>query len=94
MEEKLLTRHPQGKQGVNISTAKYLQVKEFILQCLRDQGEMTFEALAEQALRTVQPVFDGKVLWYLVTVKLDLEARQLITRIPKSSPQKLRGVQK
>ena len=94
MQEKILTQHPQGKKGVNISTVKYHQVKDFIQQCLRDKGEMSFEELAGEALRALQPVFDGKVLWYLVKVKLDLEARQLITRIPKSSPQKLRLVQK
>ncbi len=30
--------------------------------------------------------FDAKVRWYVVTVKLDLEARGIIERVPKSSP--------
>ena len=33
--------------------------------------------------------FKGSPMWYITTVKLDLEARGLIERIPKSSPQQL-----
>ena len=36
--------------------------------------------------------FDGSITWYVTTVKLDLEARGLIERIPRSSPQRLRLV--
>ncbi|MFW5700508.1 MAG: DUF6958 family protein [Cyclobacteriaceae bacterium] len=34
--------------------------------------------------------FDGKVVWYVVTVKLDLEAHEIIERVPKTSPHRLR----
>jgi len=34
--------------------------------------------------------FEGEVGWYIVTVKLDLEARSIIERVPKTSPHKLR----
>jgi len=34
--------------------------------------------------------FDGKVVWYVVSVKLDLEARGTIERVPKTSPHELR----
>jgi hypothetical protein len=31
--------------------------------------------------------FDGPVIWYYTTVKLDLEARGVIRRIPNTEPQ-------
>ena len=34
--------------------------------------------------------FDGSISWYVTTVKLDLEARHVVERIPGTSPQQLR----
>jgi len=31
--------------------------------------------------------FDGSVMWYVTTVKLDLEARGQVKRVPNSRPQ-------
>lgn len=89
-EDKIMTLHPQGKKGVNISLAKYDQIKKFILDTIRTKEEITFEALTDLAISKLTDKFDGKVIWYVVTVKLDLEARKLIERIPKTSPHKLR----
>ncbi|GAB4450660.1 MAG: hypothetical protein Fur0028_06180 [Bacteroidales bacterium] len=89
-EERILTLHPKGKKGVNISLAKYDQIKNFILVTLSTEKEITFEALTDLAVSKLTDKFDGKVIWYLVTVKLDLEARKIIERIPKTSPHKLR----
>ncbi len=38
MEEKILTLHPQGKRGVNISRAKYETMKKTILEVLPKGG--------------------------------------------------------
>ncbi len=89
-EEKILTLHPQNKKGVNISLAKYELIKTFILETLRERKEITFEELNRLAVLTLGPNFQGKVSWYLVSVKLDLEARGAIERIPKTSPHRLR----
>lgn len=89
-DEKILTLHPQGKAGVNISLNKYEQVKHYIIKTLNENGEITFEKLTSLAVNELAPVFEGKILWYLVTVKLDLEARAIIERIPKTSPHRLR----
>lgn len=89
-EDKIMTLHPQGKKGVNITLAKYTQIKKFILDTIRTKEEITFEALTDLAVSKLTAKFDGKVIWYVVTVKLDLEARKLIERIPKTSPHKLR----
>ena len=89
-EEKILTLHPQGKQGVNILVRRYTVIKNFILKIIHQRKEITFEELCDLAEKELTDSFDDKVLWYLVTVKLDLEARGTIERIPKTSPHKLR----
>ncbi|MBL7828463.1 MAG: hypothetical protein JNJ57_17655 [Saprospiraceae bacterium] len=91
-QEKIRTLHPQGKQGVNISRYKYDQIKSFILDTIQSNNEITFEKLTDLAIAELTDKFEGKVIWYLTTIKLDLEARKLIERVPKTSPQKLKLV--
>lgn len=93
MEEKILTLHPQGKQGVNISRAKYDTIREAILKAAAKEGEIRFKDLPAAVEEELQRPFDGSLSWYVTTVKLDLEARGLIERVPGSSPQRLRLVQ-
>ncbi len=85
-----MTLHPENKKGVNISLAKYNIIKDFIIKTLKKHGELSFEKLTDLAIAELTEKFDGKVIWYIVTVKLDLEARKIITRIPKTSPHKLK----
>lgn len=89
-EEKIQTLHPQGKKGVNILKRRYDTIKSFILQTIRQHGTITYEALNDLAVDKLSKSFDGKVPWYVVTVKLDLEARGIIERVPKRSPHALR----
>lgn len=89
-EEKIMTLHPQGKQGVNILKRRYDTIKEFILETIAEYKEISYEELTDLAVERLSETFDGKVIWYIVTVKLDLEARGIIERIPKTSPHKLR----
>ena len=89
-EVRIMTLHPQGKKGVNILKSKYDFIKDFIINKLKSEEIITFEKLTQLAQNELNKDFDGKVLWYLVTVKLDLEARNIIERIPKTSPHKLR----
>jgi hypothetical protein len=89
-EEKFLTLHPQGKKGVNILKRRYDLIRDFILETIKKKKEITFEELTELAEDKLANKFDGKIMWYIVTVKLDLEARKIIERIPKTSPHKLR----
>ena len=90
MEEKILTLHPDGKQGVNISKEKYETIRQAILSILGEQSETFFRDLPAGVERKLEKEFDGSISWYVITVKLDLEARGLIIRVPKSSPQRLR----
>ena len=80
-EEKILTLHPEGKAGVNISRSKYDQVRRFITEQLKQNGLMTYKDLSYTASILLSPEFDGSVSWYLVTVKLDLEARGILERV-------------
>lgn len=85
-----MTLHPEGKQGVNILKRRYETIRDFILETIREREEISFQELSDLAEEKLSTTFDGKVLWYVVTVKLDLEARDMIERIPKTSPHVLR----
>ena len=89
MAEKIVTLHPAGKAGVNIDKQKYDTVREAILQSLQDNGMMTFKDLTAEVRRRLEGNFTGSISWYVTTVKLDLEARGEIKRVPKSGSQRL-----
>ncbi len=89
-EEKFLTLHPAGKKGVNILKRRYDVIKDYILKEVNKAGEITYQDLSDKAVKDLAKTFDGKVLWYVVSVKLDLEARGIIERIPKTSPHQIR----
>ena len=88
--ERITTLHPQGKKGVNILKSKYDQITDFIIRTLRKHEEISYEKLSDLAEIELSENFDGKVAWYIVSVKLDLEARGFIERIPKTNPHVLR----
>lgn len=90
--ERIMTLHPQGKAGVNIVKKKYDQIANYILDTLQEHQEMTYQDLDKRAVADLSETFDGKVGWYVVSVKLDLEARGMIKRVPNSSPHRLQLV--
>ena len=87
MKDIIHTLHPEKKQGVNISKEKYEIIRKAILSTLRKQKEMTFMNLSRAVEKEVNGNFDGSVTWYVTTVKLDLEARGMVKRVPNSRPQ-------
>ena len=87
-EEKILTKHPLGKSGKNISKDKYDLVKRAIVSELRGK-ELTHTELFRQLSKSLKGKFPGNISWYGETVKLDLEARKIIERT-SSKPQKYR----
>jgi len=89
-DDKILTKHPQGKKGVNILRRRYDVIREFILKTIEEHTEITYEDINDMAIEQLSDSFDGSVPWYVVSVKLDLEARGIIERIPKTSPHKVR----
>lgn len=94
MGERIMTLHPDGKQGVNIERAKYDAVKGALLASLAEQGEIPFSQLDAAVAERLAAPFEGSIGWYTVSVKLDLEARGEIERVPGRSPQVVRLVQK
>jgi len=88
MAEEILTKHPLGKSGKNISKGKYDVLKEAILSALHDK-EVTHTELFDQLNKNLKSKFSENISWYGETVKLDLEARKIIKRT-SSKPQKYR----
>ena len=90
MKDMVKTLHPGKKQGVNISREKYDTIRKAIMSELRSNKEMTFMKLSRAVEKEVRGKFDGSVMWYVTTVKLDLEARGEVKRVPNSRPQLVR----
>ena len=87
-EERILCLHPQGKQGVNILRSKYEAVRGAILRVVEEEGVMYWSDLTERCAALL-PDFEGSLGWYVVSVKLDLEARGVIERLPGSGKQRI-----
>ncbi len=85
VEKKILTKHPLGKNGKNISQDKYELMKRAILAALRKK-QRTHTELFEDLNKSLENKFAGNVSWYAETVKLDLEARKIIERTAFKPP--------
>lgn len=90
MKERIRTLHPEKKQGVNISREKYDVIRKAILSVLSKEKEISFMNLSRAVEKQVNGSFAGSVTWYVTTVKLDMEARGEIKRVPNSRPQLVR----
>jgi hypothetical protein len=85
--EYIQTLHPdEGKKNKRISLLKYNFIKENIIKILK-QKQLTHNELMEALYTSIKDDFEGGVQWYGETVKLDLEARQIIERM-KTKPEK------
>lgn len=87
MKDMIRTLHPGQKQGVNISREKYEMICKALVSTLKAQKEMTFMNLSRAVEKEMNGNFEGSVMWYVTTVKLDLEARGVVKRVPGSRPQ-------
>ncbi len=91
MTETIHALNPHGKAGVNISRAKYDQVQAAIVRHLETEQGLSFNDLRERVIAELDAAgFEGSPSWYFTTVKLDLEARGVIGRMPRTRPQRLR----
>ncbi|MFG0330859.1 MAG: DUF6958 family protein [Phycisphaerales bacterium] len=85
-----------GKNGTRLSRAKYDAVRAALLEVIpKSESGVPFGDLPKQVAKRIpksmQPA-NGSASWLTTTVKLDLEARGLIERVPGASPQRLRRV--
>ena len=74
-DEKILTLHPEGKKGVNISRKKYDAMKEVVLHILEERREVAWREMIPLVKTEIGPDFEGSVPWYFESVKLDLQAK-------------------
>jgi hypothetical protein len=86
--EKIVTKHPLGKNGKNIDRKKYDTLRKAILSALR-KNDLTHTELFSRLNKSLKGTFSGNISWYGETVKLDLEARKIIERTA-SKPQTYR----
>ena len=97
-ESKVLCKTPTpGKQPTRIPKWKYDVVRAAILAAIPDRETgMAFQRLPElvrQRLRPDDLERLGSVSWHTTTVKLDMEVKGEIERVPGSRPQRLRHPQ-
>lgn len=93
--EKVVCETPTpGKQPTRIDRWKYETVRDAILEITEERPEgVLFKELPQLVQKRMTPEDRaklGSIMWYVTTVKLDLEVRGEIERVPKTSPQRLR----
>ncbi len=90
MEEKIQLSHPEGKHAVRMGADKYKLMRTAILKSLTRKKAMTHGDLLILVLdhfRKNNIRFIGSVEWHLECVKLDLEAKRIITRSKEKGKQ-------
>ena len=65
-------------------------IRKAIFCVLEEKKEITFMNLSRAVEKEVNGNFDGSVMWYVTTVKLDMEARGEVKRVANSRPQLVR----
>lgn len=89
MQQTIQLKHPAGKKAVSMDKGKYDLVKKPLLRQLKARDGSTHAEMLQAILNEFDEngtKFDGSVEWHMEWVKLDLEARDEIRRIPKTSP--------
>lgn len=80
---KIQLKHPLGKKAVSMDKLKYDILKKAFLNQLKKRGKAIAEDFKSNKIK-----FEGSIQWHVEWVKLDLEAKKEILRVPKTSPQK------
>ena len=80
MSDRVLVLHPSRDSTLRLRRDRYTIAREVILEALRQRGPLTLEALVDAAAGRIDPGL-CTVQWYVRTVKLDLEARGVLSRI-------------
>ncbi|WP_276371238.1 hypothetical protein [Chryseolinea sp. H1M3-3] len=67
-----------GKRTLSLSTPVYESIKEFILNVVKEKGEILFTELLDLAEQNKTLLYEGDMSWCFLVVKRDLEARGII----------------
>ena len=93
-KEMFQALHPDPqKKGMRVTKATYEIYRDIMLQVIPDDEEgilfMELSAAIEPHV-PAEVLSNSSVGWWTTTVKLDLEARQLIERVPGRGRQRVR----
>ena len=89
LQDVIFTMHPR-EQSVNIRKHRYDLIKTFILTILEEEGPCNYKYINYRISDKLFGLFEGEVSRYVDIVKLDLEKRRLIERVPKTRFYKIR----
>jgi len=78
MRTILLKSEDARKSRIDMLTAVYESISNFIVSSLHEKGQITFYDLLDEALRDKTLKFEGDLSWCLLHVKRDLEAKEII----------------
>lgn len=84
MADKIQLSHPAGKHAVRMDADKYDLLKEAILHALPGKKELKHQELLDEVVAYFKKnniQFEGSVGWYMESVKLDLEANNVVERV-------------
>lgn len=86
MPKTILTWDPDGRKGVCLLESEYKIVKDFIIDCISIKKEISLNDLLSEAALYLKPALGKDPAWYVLKVKLDLQARRIISRSSYSDP--------
>lgn len=84
LERTVTTLRPDGKKGFTMKKHYYESLSVYILSKVSTEENLTLPQLLEYAQRDLPCDSESMKSWYILQVKLDLEARDLIrlTKLP------------
>jgi hypothetical protein len=89
MDERILSLRMQAQSRNNVGKQKCDAVRTANFHALADAGQLTCEELAGTARQQLSGTFEGSISRYVTSVKLDLEARGVLERVPGVKPRQL-----
>jgi hypothetical protein len=90
VEKKIQLKHPDGKKAPSIATDTYDAICKSLIGCLTRKKKATYAAMVREVgadFKISKTKFRGSLQWYVEWVRLDLEAKGTLKKIPKTSPQ-------
>lgn len=79
--DTIQTLRPDGKKGILLLKRHYDQLSYFILAAVYSHEHLTLNELLERGQQQLSDTIENEITWYLLQVKLDLEARGLVKSV-------------
>lgn len=67
------------KHGIPVSKDDYIRVRDFIVEILKREKEITLTNLIERASVALRDKISGDLGWYILHVKQDMEIQNILT---------------